>query len=184
MRSSIRRHRAGRSASTRRPSRRAAPPAPAATSPNLSGFPDLIVPAGFSTEDLPIGISFLGPAFSESRLLAIGYAFEQATKARRLPVHTPLRPGDTIAVPYMGSDAVLGQTTGVRAGHEIDRAPRAVSGRSPRRISRPARDPPVRRRAIEPDLFPAHRRARLRAAQETARASSCRRRMPSIASIA
>ena len=57
---------------------------------NLSGFPDLIVPAGFSTDDLPIGISFLGAAFSESRLLAIGYSFEQATKARRLPVHTPL----------------------------------------------------------------------------------------------
>jgi amidase len=65
---------------------------------NLSGFPDLIVPAGFTTDDLPVGISFLGPAFSESRLLAIGYSFEQATKARRLPVHTPLRPGDAIAV--------------------------------------------------------------------------------------
>src|SRR5687767_5015427 len=66
---------------------------------NLSGFPDLIVPAGFSTDDLPIGISFLGPAFSESRLLALGYSFEQATKARRLPAHTPLRAGESIAIP-------------------------------------------------------------------------------------
>ncbi|MEO7135190.1 MAG: amidase family protein [Vicinamibacterales bacterium] len=66
---------------------------------NLSGFPDLIVPAGFTTDDLPVAISFLGPAFSEARLLAIGYSFEQATKARRLPVHTPLLPGNTIAVP-------------------------------------------------------------------------------------
>ena len=66
---------------------------------NLSGFPELIVPAGFSTEDLPIGLSLLGPAFSESRLLAIGYAFEQTTKARRLPVHTPLRAGEAIPVP-------------------------------------------------------------------------------------
>ncbi|HEX6162575.1 MAG TPA: amidase family protein, partial [Vicinamibacterales bacterium] len=66
---------------------------------NLSGFPELIVPAGFSTEDLPIGISFLGPAFSEPRLLAIGYAFEQATKARRLPVHTPLRAGESVSLP-------------------------------------------------------------------------------------
>ena len=65
---------------------------------NLSGFPDLIVPAGFSTDNLPIGISFLGAAFSESRLLALGYSFEQATKARRLPVNTPLRPGESIAV--------------------------------------------------------------------------------------
>ena len=92
--------------SSRRPQRIDAPPDPpggAATNgsnlANLSGFPDLIVPAGFSTEDLPIGISFIGPAFSESRLLALGYAFEQATKARRLPVHTPLRTGDFIAVP-------------------------------------------------------------------------------------
>jgi amidase len=66
---------------------------------NLSGFPDLIVPAGFTTDDLPVGISFMGPAFSEARLLALGYSFEQATKVRRLPKHTPLRAGDSIAVP-------------------------------------------------------------------------------------
>ena len=65
---------------------------------NLSGFPDLIVPAGFTTDDLPVGISFLGPAFSEARLLAIGFSFEQATKARRLPVHTPLRAGESMPV--------------------------------------------------------------------------------------
>jgi amidase len=63
---------------------------------NLTGFPESIVPAGFTTDDLPVAMSFLGPAFSESRLLAIGFSFEQATKARRLPVHTPLRPGDSI----------------------------------------------------------------------------------------
>ena len=66
---------------------------------NRSGFPDLIVPAGFTTDDLPVAISFLGPAFSEARLLALGYSFEQATKARRLPVNTPLRPGDSVPVP-------------------------------------------------------------------------------------
>ncbi len=66
---------------------------------NLSGFPDMIVPAGFTTDDLPVGISFIGPAFSEARLLGLGYSFEQATKVRRLPTHTPLRPGDSIPVP-------------------------------------------------------------------------------------
>ena len=67
---------------------------------SLAGWPEVVVPAGYTTEPmLPVGISFLGPAFTESRLLAIGYAFEQATKARRLPVHTPLRTGDSIAVP-------------------------------------------------------------------------------------
>ena len=56
---------------------------------NLTGFPDLIVPAGFTGNGLPVGISFLGRAFDEPRLLALGYAFEQVTKARRLPVNTP-----------------------------------------------------------------------------------------------
>ena len=64
---------------------------------NLTGFPDLIVPAGFTGDNLPVGLSFFGPAFSEAKLLALGYSFEQATHARRLPVHTPPRPGETIS---------------------------------------------------------------------------------------
>lgn len=56
---------------------------------NLTGFPDLIVPAGFTGNGLPVGISFLGRAFDEPRLLALGYAFEQLSKARRLPINTP-----------------------------------------------------------------------------------------------
>jgi len=56
---------------------------------NLTGFPDLILPAGFTGRGLPVSISFMGPAFSEPRLLGLGYAFEQVTKVRRLPVTTP-----------------------------------------------------------------------------------------------
>jgi amidase len=66
---------------------------------NLTGFPDLIVPAGFTGDNLPVGLSFFGPAFSEPKLLALGYSFEQATHARRLPVHAPGRPGEAIDVP-------------------------------------------------------------------------------------
>lgn len=90
--------------SPRRPARIDADPTPDAAernSPtnfaNLTGFPDLIVPAGFTTGGLPVGISFFGPAFSEAKLLALGYSFEQATKARRLPVHTPVLPGERIS---------------------------------------------------------------------------------------
>jgi amidase len=75
------------------------PGAPSATNiANLTGFPDLIVPAGFTSDRLPVGISFFGPAFSEPKLLGLGYAFEQATKARRRPVTTPLLPGETITL--------------------------------------------------------------------------------------
>jgi amidase len=66
---------------------------------NLTGFPDLIVPAGFTGDGLPVGLSFLGTAFAEPRLLALGYAFEQATQVRRLPVHTPKLAGESIIVP-------------------------------------------------------------------------------------
>jgi amidase len=63
---------------------------------NLTGFPDLIVPAGFTGRGLPVGLSFLGTAFSESRLLALGYAFEQATQAIRTPVNAPPLSGESI----------------------------------------------------------------------------------------
>ena len=91
---------------SRRPAQIAAPPGPPlGTGPsatgiaNLSGFPDLIVPAGFTTDDLPVTISFFGTAFSEPKLLALGYSFEQATHAIRRPVNTPALAGGTVDVP-------------------------------------------------------------------------------------
>jgi amidase len=65
---------------------------------SLAGFPDLVVPAGFTTSGLPVAMSFMGRAFSEPRLLALGYAFEQHMAARRLPRHTPPLSGETL--PY------------------------------------------------------------------------------------
>ena len=50
----------------------------------VAGYPHLTVPAGF-VRGLPIGLSFVGPAWSEARLLAFGHAFEQATLHRRPP---------------------------------------------------------------------------------------------------
>jgi amidase len=57
------------------------------------------VPAGFTGDSLPVGVSFLGRAFSEAKLLSLGYSFEQATKARRRPVHTPALPGEGVERP-------------------------------------------------------------------------------------
>ncbi len=56
--------------------------------PAVSGYPHLTVPAGYAT-GVPIGISFLGVAWSEAKLLALGYAYEQASKARREPEFLP-----------------------------------------------------------------------------------------------
>ena len=66
---------------------------------NLTGFPDLIVPGGFTGDNLPVGISFFGRAFSEPKVLSLGYSFEQITHARRRPIHTPPLPGEKISVP-------------------------------------------------------------------------------------
>jgi len=43
--------------------------------------------------------SFFGVAFSEQKLLSLGYGFEQATHARSRPVHAPVLKGESISVP-------------------------------------------------------------------------------------
>eukprot|EP01035_Chromulina_nebulosa_P056928 gene56928-78010_t len=45
---------------------------------NMTQLPDVIVPAGVTSKKMPVTISFLGTAFSEPRLLAYAYAYEQA----------------------------------------------------------------------------------------------------------
>lgn len=47
---------------------------------NLAGLPALSVPAGFSKENLPIGIQLIGDHFTEDKLFRVGYTFEQETK--------------------------------------------------------------------------------------------------------
>ena len=59
-----------------------------------TGFPDISVPAGMTKDGLPVTLSFMGQAFSEPTLLGYAYDFEQATRARVLPKHTPALPAD------------------------------------------------------------------------------------------
>ena len=56
--------------------------------PAVSGYPHITVPAGFAF-GLPVGVSFFGAAWSEPTLIRVAYAFEQATRARRVPAFAP-----------------------------------------------------------------------------------------------
>jgi Asp-tRNA(Asn)/Glu-tRNA(Gln) amidotransferase A subunit family amidase len=54
-----------------------------------TGLPAIAMPAGFSTDGLPIALELLGGAWEEAKLLKYAYASEQATKPRRPPFSTP-----------------------------------------------------------------------------------------------
>jgi amidase len=58
------------------------------TLPAVAGYPAISVPAGF-VSGLPIGITFMGPARSDWRLVKLAYAFEQVTRLRRKPSFLP-----------------------------------------------------------------------------------------------
>ncbi|MFT3667586.1 MAG: amidase [Pseudoxanthomonas sp.] len=57
----------------------------------VAGYPSLTVPMGHS-DGLPLGLTFMGPAWSEARLIALGYDYEQRTRARKPPEYWPTLP--------------------------------------------------------------------------------------------
>lgn len=54
-----------------------------------TGFPAITVPMGHVREHLPVGLQFVGPAWTESTLIKLAYAYEQSTRHRRPPRLTP-----------------------------------------------------------------------------------------------
>jgi len=65
----------------------------ASTSPAaMAGYPLVTVPAGYAQSLLAVGINFMGRAYSEPTLIRLAYAFEQATRARKVPQYLPTVP--------------------------------------------------------------------------------------------
>ncbi|WP_294302501.1 amidase [uncultured Sphingomonas sp.] len=75
--------------------------------PAVSGYPHLTVPMGL-IRSLPVGLSFIGPAWSEQTLLAAGYAFETRAQARQAPRYLPS------ADPGPGMDGAVAPRSSVR----------------------------------------------------------------------
>jgi amidase len=59
----------------------------------VAGYPSITVPAGWVGE-LPVGMLFMGRAWSESRLIGLAFAYEQASKHRKPPKFLPTIPLD------------------------------------------------------------------------------------------
>ena len=74
-----------------------------AAAPAKAGYPSIVVPGGFTPpagaviNPAPFGVTFTGRAFSEPRLIALAYAYEQATKLRQPPASAPALPSDFVS---------------------------------------------------------------------------------------
>ena len=67
---------------------------------NLYGVPALSIPCGFTSTGLPVGLTIAGPRFSETQVLALANAFEQATLFHQMrPPLTPATIAPLIARP-------------------------------------------------------------------------------------
>jgi amidase len=55
----------------------------------LMFVPSIVVPAGFTQDNLPVGITFLGRPFDDAKMLDLAFSYEKATRHRRPPTTTP-----------------------------------------------------------------------------------------------
>jgi amidase len=54
--------------------------------------PVITVPSGFTPENLPTGVTFMGGPYSDAKMISLAYAYEQATHHRVPPTSTPPLP--------------------------------------------------------------------------------------------
>lgn len=56
----------------------------------VTGLPTIVVPTGFNTDGVSVGMEILGKLYDEPTVIGIAYAYEQAAPHRKLPPTTPL----------------------------------------------------------------------------------------------
>lgn len=86
----------------------------------VSGLPAIAIPAGFTVRGLPVGIELLGPAFSEPRLIALAYGWEQAARPRAAPFSTPPLVAGKPPAPQAGSVRILAGKAGATLNWRYD----------------------------------------------------------------
>jgi len=86
----------------------------------VAGYPHITVPGG-SAFGLPLGLSFTGTAWSEPKLIALAYSFEQAAQARLEPKLLPTLPGNVRVGSKRG--AASAPATSNRLGNWLDSLP-------------------------------------------------------------
>jgi len=72
-----------------------------------SGLPAITMPAGFTTDGLPVGIELLARPFEEANLLSVAYAYEHKTRPRRAPSRTPSLLSGELSVDFEASGTPL-----------------------------------------------------------------------------
>ena len=81
-----------------------------------TGLPAISLPAGFTDDDLPIGVELLGSAWSEPALLSLAYSYEQKVHPRRPPITTPPLVDGKAPAPRTATGVLTGSRGGA-AGH-------------------------------------------------------------------
>lgn len=75
-----------------------------------TGLPAIAMPAGFSSDGLPIALELLGGAWEEAKLLKYAYAWEQTSKPRKAPFSTPPLVKGVAPAPTM-AEVTIGDAT-------------------------------------------------------------------------
>jgi len=98
------------------------PPSRQALFASSTGLPDVTVPGGFGSQNLPFTLSFTGRPYDEATLLGLAYSFEQATKFRKSPTLTPALAGEEFEyepIPEPGFEVALVGIGSVLVGYKL-----------------------------------------------------------------